>query len=91
MTTPAESATKIVAKPIAADTTAAEPLIIDMGKKSRKQVRRAREGTGKLMDKINLMLEDLRAEGTIKADAQPVLIIVRQKPRKKALGWPLKY
>jgi hypothetical protein len=67
------------------------PIIIDLGKKSRKQVRRAREGTGKLMDKIHGMLDELRADGTIKADAQPVLIIVRQKPRKKSLGWPLTY
>lgn len=85
MTTP-ETAAKPAAKP-----TAAEPIIVDMGKKSRKQVRRAREGSGKLMDKINAMLEDLRADGTIKGDAQPVLIIVRQKPRKKSLGWPLNY
>ena len=65
------------------------PIIIDLGKKSRKQVRRAREGTGKLMDQITVMLDELRADGTIKADAQPVLIIVRQKPRKNVLGWPL--
>jgi hypothetical protein len=69
---------------------AAAPIIIDLGKKSRKQIRRAREGTGKLMDEINLTLDELRAKGTIKADALPVVIIVRQKPRKKAFGWPLK-
>ena len=68
----------------------AAPIIIDLGKKSRKQIRRAREGTGKLMDEINGTLSELRAQGTIKADAQPVLIIVRQKPRKTAFGWPLK-
>jgi hypothetical protein len=66
------------------------PIIIDLGKKSRKQIRRAREGTGKLMDAINVTLDELRAQGTIKPDAQPVLLIVRQKPRKSAFGWPLK-
>ena len=85
MSTPVEAAAKGAATPAGP-----APIVIDLGKKSRKQIRRAREGTGKLMDEINLTLDELRAQGTIKADAQPVLIIVRQKPRKKAFGWPLK-
>jgi hypothetical protein len=74
----------------ASRTATVAPIIIDLGKKSRKQVRLAREGAGKLMDEISVTLEDLRADGTIKPDAQPVLIIVRQKPRRKAFGWPIK-
>jgi hypothetical protein len=85
MATPVEGAA-----PSAATPAGPGPVIIDLGKKSRKQIRRAREGTGKLIDEINVTLEELRAQGTIKPDAQPVLIIVRQKPRKKAFGWPLK-
>ena len=87
MTTTVEPAAKAVTK---ATGTAVAPIIIDLGKKSRKQVRRAREGTGKLMDEINATLDELRADGTIRPDAQPVLIIVRQKPRRKStFGFPL--
>jgi Family of unknown function (DUF6200) len=87
MTTPADPSGKTAVKPAGA--TAPSPIIIDLGKKSRKKIRRAREGTGELMDEINVTLDELRADGTIKADAQPVLIIVRQKPRKKSFSWPL--
>lgn len=65
------------------------PIVVDLGKKSRRQIRKVREGSGKLMDKVTLMLEDLRANGTIAADAQPVLIVVRQRERKNRFGWPM--
>ena len=82
--------TSVEAGKTATKTATVAPIIIDLGKKSRKQVRLVREGAGKLMDEISVTLEDLRADGTIKPDAQPVLIIVRQKPRRKAFGWPIK-
>ena len=63
MTIPVEPAGKASAKQTGA--AAVSPIIIDLGKKSRKQVRRAREGTGKLMDEINLTLDELRADGTL--------------------------
>jgi len=85
MTTPVESDAAS-----AATSAGPGPVIVDLGKKSRKQIRRAREGTGKLIDEINVTLEELRAQGTIKPDAQAVVIIVRQKPRKKAFPWPMK-
>lgn len=60
------------------------PIVVDLGKASRKRIRQVREGTGKLMDEVNTLLEEMRASGTIGASAQPVLIVVRQKPRKKS-------
>jgi hypothetical protein len=59
------------------------PLIVDLGKKSRKNVKQLRNGRGKLMDEVQSVLGELRANGKLASDAQPVLIIVRQRPRRK--------
>jgi uncharacterized protein DUF6200 len=59
------------------------PLIVDLGKKSRKNVKRLRDGKGKLMNEVQGVLSELRANGKLSSDAQPVLIIVRQRPRRR--------
>ena len=59
-------------------------IVVDLGKKRRKQIRRARQGRGKLMDQMQTVLEDLRANGTIAAGAQPVLMVVRQRRRRNS-------
>jgi hypothetical protein len=58
------------------------PIVVDLGKASRKQIKRVRAGTGKLMDEVKTVLDDLKANGTLSATAQPVLIVVRRKRRK---------
>lgn len=65
------------------------PLIVDMGKKRRKQIKQLREGRGKLMDKINGLLEELRTAGSISASATPVVVVVREKRKTRSLMWPL--
>jgi hypothetical protein len=42
------------------------------------QVRRLREGRGKLMRDIDDVIDELVEAGTIKANAQPVAIVVRE-------------
>jgi hypothetical protein len=54
-------------------------LLIDLGKKSRKQIKRLRRGTGKLVDEVQRCLQELRTGGTLLASAQPVIILVREK------------
>ncbi len=65
------------------------PLIVDMGKKRKKQIKQLREGRGKLMDKVNDLLEELRAAGSISKSAQPVVIVVQEKPKTRSLLWPI--
>lgn len=65
-----------------------DPLIIDLGKHRRKDVKRLRQGAGPLVDEIASCLSELRQSGQIAADAQPVVIVVREKKKKAAL-WPL--
>lgn len=70
-----------------------EPVIIDLGKKTRKQVRKLRKGkSGRLLDRIEDSIEHLRENGAIGADAQPIVVIVKERRRTrgrrftKALG-----
>lgn len=67
------------------------PIIIDLGKKKRKQVRKLCRGKpGALMDKIQeVLLHTYQAEA-IPAGAQPVVVVVREKPRRRvSKGWGL--
>lgn len=63
------------------------PVVIDLGKKKRKLVKRMRRGKGKLMDDVVESIEDLKESGEINKDAQPVIVVLRQK-KKKQKGFP---
>jgi hypothetical protein len=54
-------------------------LLVDLGKKSRKQVKQLRKGTGKLLAEVHRCLQDLRTAGTVSESAQPVIMLVREK------------
>ena len=58
------------------------PVVLDLGKRRRKQVKQLRRGEGKLLDDINGAVEELRTAGTLSALSQPVIVIVREKARK---------
>lgn len=60
------------------------PVIIDLGKRRRKQVKKLRRGEGKLLNDINGAVAELRTAGTLTGDAQPVIIVVREKRSRKA-------
>ena len=64
------------------------PLIVDLGKHPRKDVKRLREGRGKLLAEVAACLDELKGAGELPPGAQPVVIIVREKRRKSAV-WPL--
>jgi hypothetical protein len=58
------------------------PVILDLGQRSKKQVKRLRHGEGKLMDRISIVMEELKKNGTISPTAQPVVLVVREKREK---------
>lgn len=64
------------------------PIVVDLGKKRGKQIKQLREGRGKLMDEVSGVLEELKADGSLGPNAQPIIIVVKQKP-KRSLAWPL--
>ena len=62
-------------------------LVVDIGKRKRKQVRRLRKGRGRLADRVEQTVERLKADGVLDADAQTVVVVVREKP-KRSWMWP---
>jgi hypothetical protein len=62
------------------------PIIIDLGKKRRGQVRKLRRGEGALMDEVNQLVANLKTNGTMQSKDQPIIVVVREKrPRKLGL------
>jgi len=77
-------------RPVSPDTSdGPDPLIIDLGKQRRKDVKRLREGSGPLVEEVAACLRDLRESGQITRDAAPVVVVVRERKKKKTL-WPLR-
>ena len=62
------------------------PIVLDLGKRSRKQVRRLRKGKGRLMDRIESVIQDLKAEGTVSGSARPIIVVVRQRAKRTVFG-----
>ncbi|AKT38851.1 hypothetical protein [Chondromyces crocatus] len=61
-----------------------EPIIVDLGKKSRKQVRSLSKGKPcRLLRRVEETVEQLRTSGEIGDNVRPLIVVVRQRPRKK--------
>ena len=72
----------------AAATNTHDPIIVDFGKKKRSLIDQLRRGEGTLVEEVTGCIEELKASGAISADAQPVVLVIREKPKSKPLFWP---
>lgn len=72
---------------VAATPEVREPIIIDMGKKKRRQVRKLRKGRDcTLMERIKEAIAEGIAAKAIPANAQPVIVVVKEKKKKNKVG-----
>jgi hypothetical protein len=56
-------------------------VVVDLGEaQSNVEVKRLRRGKGKLFQHVERIVSDLVEAGTVKASAQPVVIVVREVP-----------
>jgi uncharacterized protein DUF6200 len=55
------------------------PIIIDLGKRSRRQINRLRRGKGELLDEVHDCLDELAENGKITKTAQPVIVVVTDR------------
>lgn len=65
------------------------PIVVEVGKASRKAVRRLRRGQGRLADEVRRALESVRANlGTEAAGKElvPVVLVYRKKRKRKSCG-----
>jgi Family of unknown function (DUF6200) len=60
-------------------------VVVDLGKAGRKQVKRLRNGEGRLAEEVQKCISELQSAGTISATTQPVVFVVRQKRRRVGL------
>ncbi len=58
-------------------------VVLDFGKKKGRDIKRLRKGRGRLLARLNETLDGLREDGTIDAASQPIVVVVRQRPRRK--------
>jgi len=64
---------------------AGSTIILDLGKRSRKKIKRLRRGEGALAERIDRTVEQLRADGELH-DGDVVVAIVKQKPKSPFKG-----
>lgn len=61
---------------------AAPPLVVvDMGRRKPKAVKKLRKGEGKAFDEVLEAIAEMRADGVLRDDAQTVVVIVERRPK----------
>lgn len=61
-----------------------QPIIIDLGKKSRKRIKKLRKGKpSRLLDKVNEILDEIRETGALPGSTQAVVVVVRERRKNK--------
>lgn len=63
------------------------PIVVDLGKQPRKQIKKLTEGRGKLLDEVDKVIQELKVAGKISGSAQPVVIVVKQKAKASVFPW----
>lgn len=53
--------------------------VLDLGEHRRKRVKKLRKGEGRLMEKVEDAVASLQEQGVLKADAQTVVVVVREE------------
>lgn len=61
------------------------PVVVDLGRKSRKLIKKLRKGEGKLMDEARACVQELKDSGAVPAAAMPIVLVVREKRRTSKL------
>lgn len=60
-------------------------VVVDLGKRSRKQIKRLRRGEGRLMSRVEETVDQLKADGEVDAKSEVVVMVVRERDERKGL------
>jgi cellobiose-specific phosphotransferase system component IIA len=77
----------------ASGATSADPVVIDLGKVKKKAVKALKQGRGPLIEEIDDVISQVReslAEAGVGQTILPVIVLYREKPKKKTLASLLK-
>jgi len=58
-------------------------IIVDLGKRKKAAIRKLTEGKGKLVAEVDQCISELKANNTLEANAQPVVIVLRESKGKR--------
>ncbi len=72
-----------VEKTESAPETGGSTLVLDLGSRKRKQVKRLRKGGGALMNRVQDTIEQLREDNELSLSSDVVIVIVKQKPKSR--------
>ena len=75
----------VIGPPPSSSSAGGGSIVVDLKKQKRGPVRRLRKGRGKLMAEVLELVAAMKAEGKVAHDAQTVIVVVRQKQRKRGL------
>ena len=64
------------------------PVIVDLGKRKRSAIKKLIKGEGDLVGEVNDCIEELKGSGAVSSNAQPVVVIIREKRKPRSLLWP---
>jgi hypothetical protein len=67
-----------------------DPIVVDLGKHSKKKIKALCKGSGDLMDEVSSVMGELQRAGTLKAGAQPLIVVVKEKRKKSSFPMFLK-
>ena len=59
-------------------------VVVNIGKKKRKHVRRLRKGRGRLMSKVQGLVEDMKEDGV---EGGTLVVVAREKRKKNSFKW----
>jgi hypothetical protein len=68
------------------ESTTTAPVIVKLGRQSRKRVKALSDGRGKLFAQVMETVEELQKSGQISASAQPIIFIVKQESKLAIFG-----
>ena len=66
------------------------PIVVSLGKESRKRIRQLKKGRGKLMNEVGSVLDQVRANFGEHAEDKvfvPVVLVYRRKQRRRVGLW----
>ena len=66
---------------------APEPVIIELGERSDKQINRLRQGRGRIRRDIDGVLTELKQRGEVADDAQVVVVVVKRRASDEDACW----
>ncbi len=58
-------------------------VVIDLGKKGRKKIKKLRKGRGPLLETVDDAITELKEKGEVSKSAAPVIVVVREKKRNR--------